>query len=233
MQRGGKRPGAGRPTGSQYSGKGLVDPSAHASVLAFIFNDTGVDVSLPSIYEEVKRLSRLRAKAKLTHIERTLMAQALALQSMFSCLAMRAEKSKFIDHFDIYVSLALKAQRQCRVTLATLADIINPARTTFIKNNAHNQQVNLGTPDPLPLPEKNSRKPRNELLRSLPHATTDKVRTLAPISTDSAVAAVAPIDRAKHPGRQGAGESERAKARPARSRASDSAGSPQAAGEIH
>lgn len=39
---------------------------------------------------------------------------------------------------------ALKAQNQCRQTLAALAEIKNPRRTTLIgqQNNATNQQVN-------------------------------------------------------------------------------------------
>lgn len=221
------------PAVKQRSGKFLLDPSMHATVLASVYKGTDAEVSLLSIYDEVNRVIDLPAKAKLAYIENTLTAQALALQSVFSCLAVRAGNTKLIDHFGIYAGLALKAQRQCRATLATLADIINPAQATFIKNNARNQQVNIGGADLPRLPKKNSLKPTNELLRSLPHAAMDQSGTLATIPTDSPMAAVVPIDRAKHTGGQGAGEPKRAKARALRGRAAESARLPQRASEIH
>jgi hypothetical protein len=198
---------------ARRNGETLLDPSVHAAVLAFTYRDTETEVSLLSMYDEIKRLSGLPPRARLAQIESTLTAQALALQAMFSCLAMRAEKSRLVDHFGLYAGLALKAQRQCRATLATLADIINPVPATFIKNNARNQQVNIGGTELPQLLKKNSRKSRNELLRSPPHAAMDESRTLATIPTDSPMASVVPIDRAKHTGRQGTGEPKRAKAR--------------------
>ncbi|MGH8646968.1 MAG: hypothetical protein ACREX4_21935 [Gammaproteobacteria bacterium] len=64
------------------------------------------------------------------------------------------------------MQLALKAQNQCRQTLAALAEIKNPRRTTFIgqQNNATNQQVNnVGGPSET---RKNPETRENELLEA-------------------------------------------------------------------
>jgi hypothetical protein len=52
-----------------------------------------------------------------------------------------------LEQIQVYGHLALKAQNQCRATLATLADIKNPQAVAFIKNTATNQQVNIGEPN--------------------------------------------------------------------------------------
>ena len=73
-----------------------------------------------------------------------LMAQAVALNSMFNMLAMRAHAQQYKDDLDVLMRLALKAQNQCRMTLETLATIKNPpvviARQANISNGP--QQVN-------------------------------------------------------------------------------------------
>ena len=86
------------------------------------------------------------------------MAQAVALNAMFTQLAHRAQINlgQYLDASERYLRLALKAQGQCRATLETLAVIKNPP-TVFARqaNIAHGpQQVNNGPPpshEPEPL----------------------------------------------------------------------------------
>lgn len=77
-------------------------------------------------------------------VERMLLAQSVVLQSMFAHYMTRASRTDMLPKLQAFADLALKAQNQCRRTLATLAEIRNPRRAQFIKqvNNAVNQQVN-------------------------------------------------------------------------------------------
>lgn len=77
-------------------------------------------------------------------VERMLLAQSVVLQSLFGHYMMLANRSAELPKLQAFGDLALKAQNQCRRTLATLAEIRNPRRTQFIKqqNNAVNQQIN-------------------------------------------------------------------------------------------
>ena len=79
--------------------------------------------------------------------EAMLLGQAVALQAIFTNMARRAPKQEYMDHWDAFMRVALKAQNQCRMTLETLATIKNPpvvfARQANI-NNGGQQQVNNG-----------------------------------------------------------------------------------------
>lgn len=96
-----------------------------------------------------EKAARVKA-GDLTEAETTLMAQAVALDSIFTELARRAalNMGEFLDATETYLRLALKAQSQCRATLETLAEIKNPRAVAFVKqaNIAHGpQQVNNAT----------------------------------------------------------------------------------------
>lgn len=97
----------------------------------------------------------LRATMKDVHAgnlqssETLLYSQAVALNAMFSELALRSalNMGTYPQATESYMRLALKAQSQCRTTLETLANIKNPpvvfARQANISNGP--QQVNNGT----------------------------------------------------------------------------------------
>lgn len=96
----------------------------------------------------------LRATMKDVHAgnlqssETLLYSQAVALNAMFSELALRSalNMGTYPQATESYMRLALKAQSQCRTTLETLANIKNPpvvfARQANISNGP--QQVNNG-----------------------------------------------------------------------------------------
>lgn len=67
----------------------------------------------------------------------------------FVPLCRRAIKAEYLNQVQAYLSLALKAQSQCRNTLHTLGELKYPKETAFIRqqNVAVNQQVNNGTSD--------------------------------------------------------------------------------------
>jgi hypothetical protein len=93
--------------------------------------------------------------------------------------------SEYLNQVQIYTKIALKAQSQCRQTLAALAEIKNPKRTTFIKNQATNQQVNFNENS-----EKNNQNSSNELLTGNNYETLDARGTTRPIPDNKEMATV-------------------------------------------
>jgi hypothetical protein len=97
-----------------------------------------------------ERVSAVQA-GDLAGVEATLMAQAVALDTIFNDLARRAAATmdRCPGSTETYLRLGLKAQAQCRATLQTLAEIKNPQPVAFVRqaNIAHGpQQVNNGLP---------------------------------------------------------------------------------------
>jgi hypothetical protein len=76
--------------------------------------------------------------------------------------------AEYLSGLQVNSKIALKAQNQCRQTLAALAEIKNPKRTTFIKNAAQNQQINYNQNS-----EKNNQNKSNELLTCNNYAPMD------------------------------------------------------------
>jgi hypothetical protein len=108
---------------------------------------------------------------KMAGPEAMLYAQATALQSIFVNLTRRAIKQEYLAHLQTFLSLALKAQAQCRCTLEALNEIKFPKSATFVKqaNIANQQQVNNGVPARVESKTEQS----NEQLTEGNHATVD------------------------------------------------------------
>lgn len=85
-------------------------------------------------------------KGDLSELEGMLVAQAVALNSVFTEMARRASTNmgEHLAATDIFLRLALKAQAQARATVETIAEIKNPRQVAFVRqaNIAHTQQVN-------------------------------------------------------------------------------------------
>ena len=85
-------------------------------------------------------------------VEGMLYRQAKTLETMFTSLARRAANQDGLKQFQVNLTLALKAQAQCRATLEALAEIKNPRPVQFVKQanmTTGPQQVNnayAGTP---------------------------------------------------------------------------------------
>ena len=121
-----------------------------------------------SIAELRKKAEKVQA-GDLSGMESLLVAQAIALDSIFTELARRAalDMGEYINAADTYMRLALKAQSQCRTTVEALAEIKNPRPVAFVKQaNIANgpQQVNNGTPAGEPRAHGKTANQSNELL---------------------------------------------------------------------
>lgn len=66
-------------------------------------------------------------------VEGMLYRQAKTLETIFASLVQRAARQENIKWFQTHLSLALKAQAQCRTTLEALAEIKNPRPVQFVK----------------------------------------------------------------------------------------------------
>jgi hypothetical protein len=126
-----------------------------------IFGEEAID--LTAAVEAVFNASARVRNGDLGELEMLLTSQVVAMNAMFANLASRAKTATYLDHFDKYMRLALKAQGQCRATAETLAMMKNPplfARQANIASGP--QQINNG-------PVLNGRPARAEISESEPN----------------------------------------------------------------
>jgi hypothetical protein len=133
----------------------------------------------------------------LSRLETMLYSQAQVLGAMFSSYATKMANADHINKLQVYGLLALKAQNQCRATLATLSEIKNPRAATFIRNTATNQQVNVGE-------LKNSANSANEVLESKPYERLDSGTPSSAVAANPKLETVGTSHRPKNARRQGA-----------------------------
>ena len=122
--------------------------------------------TLDELAQDLKhRIEQIRA-GDLSDPEAMLLAQAHALQALFSNLTLKALECTSLPNMQFCLSLALKAQAQCRATLTALADLKRPRQASFIgqQNVALNQQIN-NLPDQ-GMPKVILENPSNELLEA-------------------------------------------------------------------
>jgi hypothetical protein len=176
----------------------LPEHSAVNAIKAFAFDpNSSLGIDSVDLIKELIEQSKAIEEGDLTKIERYLYSQAIALDSLFKKMIAQISGTNYINQLQIYTSLALKAQNQCRSTLETLARIKTPNQTTFIKqqNNAVAQQVN---PSPLPEKPKNFENPANELLNERIYETLDDRRPHQAIEVNPQMETMATFDRSKN-----------------------------------
>jgi hypothetical protein len=103
------------------------------------------DTKLFELYEELCRRVKEVQDGDMGPVEAMLFGQAKTLETIFTTLALRASANDRLQQFQVNLTLALKAQAQCRATLEALVAIKNP-RSVLIANQANisggHQQVN-------------------------------------------------------------------------------------------
>ncbi len=184
-----------------------LSPSLNAACVmdSYQRNIMGDDVNLMAMIEALQQSTDKAKAGDLSELEAMLIAQATALQSIFTSLAKRAVHQEMMAHYESFLGLALKAQAQSRATISALVDLKYPRQATFVKqaNIAHGpQQVNNGSVPTATQSHAQEIKPlQNELLEDASHGSTqlDTRATATPARSHSAVETVAAIDRAaKH-----------------------------------
>ena len=142
-------------------------------------------LNLTDMMEALSDYSENARETNLEPLEKMLIGQMHVLHNMFNKAVNHWNSAQYMPQYQGYGAVALKAQNLCCMTAATLADMRNPSRTTFIKNTAQNQQINMGESSP-----KNSGKFSNELLSEESHETMDTGGTGKAGGTDKELAAV-------------------------------------------
>ena len=182
----------------------LASPSIHAAVTMDAWGKFAGEVNLGELVEDVRDKVKRVQGGDMRLIEAMLYGQAMTLQTMFTNLARRAVNQEHLKQFQTHLTLALKAQAQCRSTLEALAEIKNPRPVQFVKQanfaNGH-QQVNNGTALEQATHARETQPYQNELLEEARHGGThlDTRTTAKAARSHPAVEAVEAVHRAKKP----------------------------------
>lgn len=123
-------------------------PSVNAAAVILEYGKPFGNQDINELIEIISRDIKKINAGDMSRAEGMLMAQAEALQSIFTTMSLRAMGQEYMKNMETYLRLALKAQSQCRATLETLSNIKNPpviyANQANITNGA--QQINNGIP---------------------------------------------------------------------------------------
>jgi len=156
------------------------------------------------VLKELEKRAKAVSANDLSRLEELLTNQTHTLDAIFNDCARIAHlnRGEYLNAFERYMRIALKAQSQCRSNVEALAEIKNPKSFTVVgqANVAHGpQQVNNGVSGAVLAPahaRENANQP-NELLE---HSNAERLEPL-PTSEASArhpqVASVDEIDGAK------------------------------------
>lgn len=178
----------------------VTDPVINAAyTINSIYNH---DLDIITVFKEINaEISELK-KGNITEIEAMLMTQAQTLNILFHMTLTRIPDLNMINQIQVFSDIALKAQNQARKTLAVLAEIKHPRRTTFIKqqNNALNQQINN---HPQSEEIKKNKKVANELVAEVTHEKMDIGTTFTTLSNNPQTEAVATLNGPSNKRRQG------------------------------
>ena len=168
-----------------------LNPTVNAAALIQVFGSGTIGkLEIGETLESTMETVRKVREGNMSGPEAILVAQASALNSIFTELARRAgaNMGEYMAATESYMRLALKAQAQCRATIETLAEMKNPpvviARQANISNGP--QQVNNGQPPRAVHLETSP----NELLDKSDGPRLDARATNAALTGNTAVVAV-------------------------------------------
>lgn len=223
----------------------VISPEMSAGMVAHAFtgNTLGDDVAgITQLVDALKDSTRRVNEGDLSSLEGMLVAQATALQGIFTSYAKRAQLQQYQKNLESFMGMALRAQAQSRATIQALVDLKFPRQATFVKqaNIAHGpQQVNNGVvsgpkadvTEALHAHETNPTE-QTKLLEDTSSGSTylDLGATSATAGGHRALEAVGAIDRSKKPRGQEKGQPQRLEGRHAADAARTGPGSARAEG---
>lgn len=176
--------------------------NAAAVMLAYPNDIVGSDVDLSALLGELRDSCTNVTEGDLSNLESMLAGQAQALQAIFTNLARRAQRQDHERRFEGLLTLALKAQAQCRATIEALIELQCPHHVAFVKqaNISHGpQQVNNGEMHNVARARGKRKCVQNKLLEDtsngISHLDTATAATTS--RSDTAMEAVGKVNRAK------------------------------------
>ncbi len=192
---------------NQIAGKKMLQSSTvNCNVINSLHQNTGfgendfgeaIKLDIATTREIMEAVSKEVNNGNLSSLEEMLTCQAYSLQTLFMTMASKVSGTANAEHIELLSKLALKAQNQCRTTVATISEMKNPKRAMFVKqlNQANQMQVNNAS-DAKPEIQKKNTKPANELLEQTHGERLDTRTTSETIGNDDAIKTVAEINRA-------------------------------------
>jgi hypothetical protein len=105
-------------------------------------------MDVPSLIEELRQDAAAVNRGDLSQAEAMLINQATALQTLFGRLSELGLAAEYLNQFETYMRMALRAQAQCTRTLEVLSALKNPPVVIAKQANVTTgpQQNNFGVP---------------------------------------------------------------------------------------
>lgn len=123
-------------TGAQALARKILDPGMRHGMAASAFAGGALgDIERPGLMDYINHVLKAAEQSEAGELglaSRTLAAQAITLDAMFTELARRAavNMGEYLDASERYARLALKAQTNSRATLEALAKLHQPREQT-------------------------------------------------------------------------------------------------------
>jgi hypothetical protein len=153
-----------------------------------------------AVHDQLVAVTAEAAAGELRRPAELLMAQSVALDTMFNVLARRAGASldAHPEAAERFLRLALKAQSQSRATLESLGLLLHPRAVAFVRQDGGAMQINMapGAPGaPGAVPRAHGATEPTKLLGDEHGERLDRSATRAAIGGDPALAPVGARDR--------------------------------------
>jgi hypothetical protein len=184
-------------------GRTVLRPTVQAAVTLQEYDKSYGDLDLNGLIAALTEQTKASNDGDLGRAEAMLTAQAHTLDAIFNNLARRAINAEYLNQFEQYLKLGLRAQSQCRATWEALSAIKNPPVMGYVRqaNIAHGpQQVNNSASDDTPRARENQNS-QNKLMEKKDGDRLDTGTTGTTGKADPAMATVGEIDGTKDKGR--------------------------------
>lgn len=125
----------------------VLSPTIQSAVAIEAWSKFAGTVDMANLLGDLRERVKKVQGGDMQPVEAMLFGQAMTLETIFTSLARRATSQEYLNQFQVYLGMALKAQAQCRATLEALAEIKNPHPVAFVKQaniSGGHQQVNNG-----------------------------------------------------------------------------------------
>lgn len=125
----------------------VLSPTIQSAVAIEAWSKFAGTVDLADLVDDLRERIKKVQGGDMQPVEAMLFGQAMTLETIFTSLARKAQAQEYLKQFQVNLTLALKAQAQCRATLEALAEIKNPRHVAFVKQaniSGGPQQVNNG-----------------------------------------------------------------------------------------
>ena len=183
--------------------RSALRPTVQAAVTLKEYDKNYGDLKLNHLISALVEQTEASNEGDMKRAEAMMTTQAHTLDAIFNYLARRAINADYLNQFEQYLKLGLRAQSQCRATWEALSAIKNPPIMGYVRqaNIAHGpQQVNNGTTDDKPRTRENQNQ-ENKLMEQKDGERMDIGTTDATGKADPAMATLGEIDGAENKGR--------------------------------